>query len=99
MIDDIQIAKAVDRYLATGGDEDDAQMHAFFETEFADVEIRRRRQKITLCKMVVRRRGLQAVWADVLAYRIGLHEVATGDVEDIDDVLDEMDRIAAGKTL
>lgn len=35
--------------------------------------------------------------ADILAYRKGRQEVADGDVEDIDDVLADMERIASGK--
>jgi predicted transcriptional regulator len=34
--------------------------------------------------------------ADILAYRRGLDEIAAGEVEDIDDVIADMDRIARG---
>lgn len=35
--------------------------------------------------------------ADILAYRKGRQEIAHGDVEDLDDVLAHMDRIASEK--
>ena len=40
---------------------------------------------------------LQQEGADILALRRGLDEVATGEVEDMDPVLKDLERIASGK--
>ncbi|MGE8103315.1 CopG family ribbon-helix-helix protein [Allorhizobium sp. NPDC080224] len=40
---------------------------------------------------------LQQEGAEILAYRQGLEEVAAGDVEDIDQVLKDLERIASDK--
>ena len=40
---------------------------------------------------------LQQEGADILAYQLGLAEVAAGDVEDLDEVLKDLKRIASDK--
>ncbi|MFN7091364.1 MAG: CopG family ribbon-helix-helix protein [Allorhizobium sp.] len=69
------------------------------EDVLADIETIAQATERSRSWVIVRalRAYLQQEGAEILAYRQGLEEVAAGDVEDIDQVLKDLERIASDK--
>lgn len=69
------------------------------EDVLADVETIAQATERSRSWVIVRalRTYLQQEGAEILAYRQGLEEVAAGQVEDIDQVLEDLQRIASDK--